>query len=159
MAGRLVGRSVNGAINSSPHAVKAQGHIKSNMRTLWYYVDYLIGTAIRIRPVTRSGVHFLIDRGWADMVVDFRRYGLNSNVLSRMLLQMLPQPDLVVVVSVPPLVAWQRKAELPVEEIERQYRAWSSLVLRAPIVFVNNDRASGHAVREILDLMNDNSTR
>jgi len=94
---------------------------------VYYWLDFVLGYWFIIRPTCRKGQHFLLERGWLDMIVDPRRYGLRKNVLIRMLSFLVPRPDLLVVLDVDPALAHRRKPELSPEEIERQLAEWRGL--------------------------------
>jgi hypothetical protein len=65
------------------------------------------------------------ERGWWDLAVDPRRYRLDvPPLLVRALGVALPHPDVAFVLEAPAEVVRGRKAELPVEELDRQRLAW-----------------------------------
>ena len=130
MAGQLVGRAADDDVNTEPHSVTRNGHARQLARLIYYFADYLLGYWLVFRPALRRGQHVIVDRGWHDMAVDWRRYQLRGPDGARRLGRLVREPDLLIVVTVPPEVAVKRKRELPVAEVARQYDEWSRLRLR-----------------------------
>jgi hypothetical protein len=80
-----------------------------------------------------------MERGWLDMAVDPKRYGLRSAGLVRFLARFMMKPSAIVLVEVPASVAKARKDELSVNEINRQFAAWRSVASTyAPLIIVDN---------------------
>jgi hypothetical protein len=74
----------------------------------------------------------VVERGWWDVLVDPARYRMRGGVrLARILGQLLPRPDLVVILHAEPEVLLRRKAELSAEEMHRQLAAWESSLPRS----------------------------
>jgi thymidylate kinase len=97
----------------------------------WFYllVDFQVGWTLRIRPFVRRGGWVLMQRSWWDSQVDPRRYRLPpAPGLVKFLGRLLPRPDLSLVLEAPPTVIRDRKTELPLDELERQMRAWRELL-------------------------------
>lgn len=150
MAKQLVGRPADREVNSTPHARTPDGAGRALVRLLYYAVDNVLGYWFRVRPAVRAGRNFVVDRGWADMTVDHRRYGLSSPRLPRALMGLLPRPDAVVLVRVDPRTAHARKPELSIEEIERQYRQWDNLRLRGVRrIEIDNEHSPGAAADQM----------
>jgi hypothetical protein len=158
MAGAVAGRRVEEGVNSRPHDLQANNRLKATARVAWYFADYLLGYLVAIRPTTRRGRTFIIERGWGDMVVDFRRYGLRSPRLPLLLLRLMPQPDVVFVVSVPPATARERKPELPEDEIRRQYEEWHALPMRSSKAVIDNRLPIAVGVDTVCAILNEAGT-
>jgi hypothetical protein len=127
MAGRLAGRPDPVGINGDPHGQRLNSRARSMARTSYYWVDFTIGDFLSLRPIRRGGTTVVMERGWLDMMVDPRRYRLRAGVLASILSPLVPRVDLLVVVVVAPELAFERKPELSIDEIGRQYREWRSL--------------------------------
>lgn len=100
----------------------------SAAKTLYLFVDFVLGWIFRVRPHLRAGGWVVFERGWWDHVVDPRRYRLTSGHLARLLGRLLPPWDLIFVLEAPPEVIRKRKPELPLKELSRQMRAWRELL-------------------------------
>lgn len=91
------------------------------------------------------------------MAVDPRRYRLNvPPALVRRLGGLVPKPDLLVLLDLPPAVAHDRKKEISLAEIERQLKAWrASLPHRTRNLAVDASRSPGDVVGVIRDELTD----
>jgi energy-coupling factor transporter ATP-binding protein EcfA2 len=94
-------------------------------KAAYLYCDHLLGWIVRVRPLRNRGGCVLFERGWWDMAVDPRRYRLaRLRGLLWTLGRFLPQPELVIVLEASAEVINERKAQLPIAELERQRQAW-----------------------------------
>jgi hypothetical protein len=108
-----------------PHARGAFGRLPSALLLAYYWIDFLAGSVMRDLPVkVRSGL-IVRERGWWDLAVDPRRYRMQvAPQRVRMLGELLPRPDLVIVLHADPDLLRDRKPELERHELERQLIAW-----------------------------------
>jgi thymidylate kinase len=89
----------------------------------------MLGSHLRLRPVTFRGGLVLIDRYYYDFFVDQRRYRLSvPPFVVRLGHFFLKKPDLVVLLDAPAEVLQARKQEVPLAETERQRQAYLALV-------------------------------
>ena len=148
---RVVGSGPPNA--ADPHAKPPHARGVSLAVIGYYWLDFLIGSAIRVWPLkTRTGL-IVEERGWWDMCVDPRRYRLDApGWILRVLGRLLPQPDLLLVLEAPSDVLLARKEEIPRDELERQARAWHELPPR-PIRTVSLDAT--RPMQEVLDRARD----
>jgi hypothetical protein len=94
-------------------------------KTLYLFVDFLLGWATRVRPLVRRGGWVVFERGWWDHAVDPKRYRLRPPArLVPLLGRLLPSPDLFLVLEASPEVVIARKPQLSAEELVRQMEAW-----------------------------------
>jgi thymidylate kinase len=94
-----------------------------------HWLEFLLGSHLRIRPVTFRGGLVLIDRYYYDFFVDQRRYRLSvPPVLVRLGHFFLKKPDLVLLLDAPASVLQGRKQEVAPAETERQRQAYRELV-------------------------------
>jgi thymidylate kinase len=113
----------------NPYQDPPLGVLASMAKALFLYVDFLLAWTFRLRPFIRRGGWVLMERGWSDLVVDPRRYGLRGGLrLLRFLGKRLPQPDLVIILEGPPKLLASRNGVLPHVELDRQIRAWRSVL-------------------------------
>jgi hypothetical protein len=92
----------------------------------------------------------VVERGWWDLAVDPRRYRLRIPVsLIRALGWVLVKPDITLLLDAPATVMHARKPELPLDELERQRRAWLALrIPRAEKVVLDTTRPLEEVVAE-----------
>ncbi len=135
--GVLPGRRPQGP-TSEPHRHPPYGRLVSAGKLLYLYFDFLLGFVLRTRPFVNAGGWVILQRNWWDLLIDPLRYRLRPMPrLAGLLGALLPQPDLVLVLEADPRVIRGRKAELAEGELERQMRAWRSLLPTDRSVFLN----------------------
>jgi len=120
-------------------------------KTLYLFVDWLLGWAFRVRPVLRRGGWIVMERGWWDQAVDGRRYRLRpGSRLPQRLGRLLPVCDLVVVIEAPPEVVLARKPQLSADELTRQMSAWRSILpSRQERIFVDGSAPPKLVLEEV----------
>lgn len=149
--GTLAGGGAEPAMVTEPHLKPPRGKLSSLFRLLYFWLDYVLGHWIRVRPLLAKGGLVTFDRYYQDFLVDPRRYRLNLSAwFIRMLGHLVPQPELIFVLDAPAAVLHARKQELPLAEIERQLVVLRELAINNPTVrIVRVDRD----VAEIVDEM------
>jgi len=94
-----------------------------------HWLEFFLGSYLRIRPVTFRGGLVLIDRYYYDFFVDQRRYRLAvPRFIIRVGQMFLKQPDLIVLLDAPGAVLQARKQEVSLAETERQRAAYRQMV-------------------------------
>lgn len=108
-----------------PHEHPPHGRLLSSALLVYYWLDFLLGSLIRVKGFrTRSGL-VLMERGWWDLLVDPTRYRLDPPPrLTRLLGALLPSPDLLLLLEAPVATLSERQDELPTQEVARQSRRW-----------------------------------
>jgi hypothetical protein len=126
-----LGTIVGGAVGdpTDPHGRPAHGRWVSSAALVYYWMDFLLGSWLRVLPIrVRSGL-VVMERGWWDIAVDPRRYRMQvSPRLVTALGHLLPSPDLVLVLEAPVKTLSERKGELSAREAQRQIDAWRRVV-------------------------------
>lgn len=149
--GRLAGAGPEATEVSEPHLKPLRGRISSIIRLLYFWLDFVLGHWVRVRPTLAKGGLVTFDRYYQDFLVDPRRYRLNLPAgLIRFLGHWVPQPELVFVLDAPAEVLHARKQELPLQEIERQLVALRSLAATEPNVrVIRVDRPVNEIVEDL----------
>ena len=123
---RLLGRATPDG--SQPHRRPPSGSAASLARVLYLWLDAFVGWWPKVSVPRIRSTLVVLERGWADMLVDPRRYRTSrATGLARHLARLLPAPDLVLFLDGEAEVAHERKRELEVVEIDRQLMEWRSL--------------------------------
>jgi thymidylate kinase len=154
--GILPARAVPASAINDPQGQAPYTGWLSVLKTLYLFIDFVLGWELRVQPVVRKGGWVIIERGWWDLVVDPRRYRLRGAAgLTRLLGKLIPKPELTLVLECPLQVLKARKAELSESELVRQTQAWRALPPgTARRVFLDASRPVGevveHAERELL---------
>jgi thymidylate kinase len=116
----------------TPHRSTPHGRMTSIAVLLYYWVDFLLGTWLKLNPLRVRSALIVVERGWWDILVDPRRYRLQVPPgLTAALGRLLPNPDLTLVLDAPAAALAQRKQELPKTELDRQRNLWRELAGRA----------------------------
>jgi hypothetical protein len=135
--GAVAGRPARDA--TRPQSVPPHGQVMSVGLLLYYWLDFVVGSWLRLKPLrVRSGL-VVVERGWWDIHVDPTRYRLAvPEPLVRVLGAFVPRADLLLVLGADPDVVLARKAELARDELVRQLEAWRELAPpRTPTVRLN----------------------
>ncbi len=118
----------DGALNTTPHDQMPRSWIVCVLKLFYYFIDHWLGYVLKILPAKICAKAVIFDRGFEDVLVDPARYRLHgAEGLARCLAALLPKPDITFVLEAPSKVIHQRKAELPLEEIDRQQTKLRSL--------------------------------
>ena len=114
---------------ANPHGLPLHGLATSLLKAAYWLVYYALGHHLFVRPVLARGGLVLRHRHLVDALVDARRYRYSGPAwVLRVLWWVVPKPDLVILLDAPAETVHDRKAELTVEEIARQRRAYRLLV-------------------------------
>ena len=123
--GLLPRRTVPQVPVTEPHKDPPYPPLVSLAKVAYVYTDYLLGWFLRVRPFVRNGGWVILERGWWDMAVDPTRYRMRlPSGLMWHLGRALPNPDLLLILEAPAEVVFERKKELPIEELRRQLETW-----------------------------------
>ena len=113
----------------TPHRSTPHGRMTSIAVLLYYWVDFLLGTWLKLNPLACEECS---DRRREGMVGHPGRPTAISSASSRrvsppMLGRLLPNPDLTLVLDAPAAALAQRKQELPETELDASAHLWSEL--------------------------------
>ena len=125
--GGLVGRSEGDP--SQPHARSPYGSPLSLILLIYYWIDFALGSLLRIWPWRLRSTLVVVERGWWDFAVDPVRYRLRVSLrVVRALGRFLPRPDILVMLDASADALLERKRELSQGELGMQLEAWSRAV-------------------------------
>jgi thymidylate kinase len=117
------------APTTDPHGHPPRNPAISLCYFAFHWLEFFLGSHLRLRPLTFRGGLVLIDRYYYDFFVDQRRYRLRvPQSIVRLGYLFLKKPDLVVLLDAPAEVLQSRKKEVPLAETERQRTAYLALV-------------------------------
>jgi len=149
----------------SPHAHPPRSKPASWLKVLYYYADWLFGYLGDLRWRIARSTLVLCDRTFDDLVVDPKRYRLQtSTTLAGVLRRALPAPALILVLVGPAESVHARKPELSVAEIERQQnmlRRLTAIDQRMHIIDAGQapDLVADNSAKTVLGLMSDRLSR
>lgn len=113
---------------NEPHNMPSRSRITSILKIIFYVWQYFLGYYLKIHTSKiRSNLN-LFDRYYYDIFVDQKRFRMNLPLtLIRCLALFVPKPDLVFYLYTDPSIAYERKKELNICELERQTEKFLSL--------------------------------
>jgi thymidylate kinase len=153
------------APTTDPHGQPPRNPLASLCYFGIHWLEFVLGSRLRFRPITFRGGLVLVDRFYYDFYVDQRRYRLRvPRAVVRLGHCFLKRPDLVVLLDAPPVVLQTRKQEVPLAETERQRAAYLALVRSLPngrVVDATQppEKVGADISRAILDFMAERTTR
>lgn len=104
-----------------PHAKPPYGVLKSLFKLLFCVADYRLGYLWKVRRQLKAGKLVIFDRYYYDFYLDKQRYRMSlGDIWFRSLEWLIPKPDITFVLTGEAEPIWQRKQELPLEEVQRQ---------------------------------------
>lgn len=112
----------DGLPETNPHGQKPSGMLGSLVRLAYYTMDYAIGYWLKAFPYIVKRPHIvLFDRYFYDFLIDPRRMKINlPGWVMRLVLPIIPRPNLILCLGAEPEVIYQRKPETSLEEVSRQ---------------------------------------
>jgi thymidylate kinase len=114
--------------NVDPHGQVPRGAFVSVVKLFFIWCDYVLGYALRIRPLLRQGGLVIFDRYYYDFLVDFRRFRYGGPQWPVALLaRWVPRPDLLLILNAPAEVLQARKQEVLPEESQRQMNSYREI--------------------------------
>jgi hypothetical protein len=140
---------------TEPHAAAPRGPLASFLYFAYHFTDWFLGGWFTVDLRRRRSDLVVVERGWWDLAVDLRRYRLRvPPPLIRALGWLLVKPDIALLLDAPATVMHARKPELPLDELERQRRAWLELrIPRAERVVLDAARPLEEVVAEAREVV------
>ena len=112
-----------------PHAQPSRGWFTSTFKMIYFLFDYYLGYVWKLYPQLVRSTFIVFDRYYHDLLVDPKRYRFGSSLkLAQWLGQLIPQPDLWILLDAPAEVLQARKQEVSSEETVRQREAYLKMV-------------------------------
>jgi thymidylate kinase len=127
--GLLRRSSGNGSPVVNPHGKKPRSKVESLAKAWIWFFEYTIGYFVKVRPRLSQSSLVLFDRYLADVIVDPLRYRYGGSPrLVQAIWKVVPKPDLIVLLDVPPEILQRRKQEVLFGESERSRNEYLTLV-------------------------------
>ncbi len=123
---------------TNPHGKSPRGFLLSILKLLYWLADYCYGYVAVIRPALLNSALIVFDRYYPDVLVDPVRYRLPASTLrfAKLLAQLVPSPDLYILLDVPAEALQQRKPEVTCDESRRQRLAYLQMFQSMPNAFI-----------------------
>ncbi|WP_050698565.1 hypothetical protein [Anaeromassilibacillus senegalensis] len=119
--------------NPDPHGKELNNPLKSMLRYFYYNMDYLLGTWCKVLPLKIRKKLVLFDRYYYDYYVDLKRYQYRlPKWFPKAFAWSIPKPNLVFILDAPAEVLYERKQELPLNELARQRLEYQKVAKSLP---------------------------
>jgi len=118
----------HGVVHTDPHNQKVRGFVPSVLKLMYFVFLYNVGFLRYVLPMKIKSTMSIFDRYYDDILVDPTRYRNGTpEWVVKFFRSFIPQPDLWIILDAPTEVIQKRKAEVTVEETERQRQAYIRL--------------------------------
>ena len=160
MPGLLRRRGDSGPV-TDPHGKPPRSKLVSFLKLIYYFLDYIFGYWVKVRPMLVKSTLVLFDRYYDDLLIDPKRYRYGGPMwLVKWLQRLIPQPDLYFVLDVPVEKLRERKQEVEPEELQRQIKAYREFAFSKPnAVLLDGSQSVEEVVRQaqevVLDYMHE----
>lgn len=141
---------------TDPYADAPYPAAVSAVKVVYYWLDYLLGWLLRVRPVLRSGGAAVVERGWWDLAADPKRYRLRDvEALVRILGGLLPRPTRIFVLTAPVELLLERTGDnLTAADLQAQMQAQRRVFAgRRGVVFLDARHSVAGLRDEVLDAL------
>jgi len=119
-------------IDTNPHGRAPRSRVVSWAKVVYYFVDSWLGWVLIVLPGLARNTCITFDRDFEDLLVDQRRYLVQSSgTLVRVLRAFLQHADATFILEADPQAIHARKPELSVAELETQREAYRRLAVSA----------------------------
>lgn len=110
-----------GEVCTEPHAQKPYNKFISFAKFMYFNLDYILGYYLKCRIQQCKGRMVIFDRYYYDYYMDKLRYRLNiSDTVLNLFKCFIPKPDITFLLVGNAETIYQRKKEIPLEEIQAQ---------------------------------------
>lgn len=117
--------------NPDPHGKTPNGLIKSLIRYFYYNIDFILGYNLLVRKKCIQKQLVVFDRYYYDYFVDLTRYRYSfPKWVPKAFAWSIPRPDVIFILEGTPQVLFERKKELPIDELKRQMKAYHAISKR-----------------------------
>lgn len=140
---------------TTSYNLNKHGRIMSLLRWIYYTSDFILGYYLKVLPMKIRTTAVIMDRYYYDVIIDPLRYGFNlPNWLLKVILPIIPKPDLSIYLDNSPDALHIRKQELPIEELKRQVKSWREFLHRLPnACIVTTNKHIDEVVNEVTEII------
>jgi len=127
--------------NSKPHLYSKRNSFQSFLKLTLLLTEFMLGYWIKVFPAKVKSHLILYDRYFIDILADPLRYRIKNNKLFiKIIHQILPKPDLWIILDLPSHVLLQRKQELTYDKAEQlRYEYLKLQKILSNCIVINNE--------------------
>ena len=101
---------------NNPHQQKDYNFFISLIKLIYLFIIFLSGYIINIKRYLISSTLVMHDRSVHDLLIDPKRYRIkDSKLIIKLIIKLLPKPDLIFILDAPVLKLYKRKKEIDVK--------------------------------------------
>lgn len=135
---------------TNPHRAKPAGQLSSLVRLSYYWLDYVLGFAVKVRKDVHFDKFSIFDRYCFDLLVDPKRSKIGSPFwLRKLFITFMQKPKVYFRLHAPAELIYERKQELTLEEIRRQNKLFNDVANSYPKLVTSID--SSQPVEAMVD--------
>lgn len=117
------------SIVDDPHMHPVYSKFKSYIKLLVFIYQYNFGWYKNIKHLNTNTSLVIFDRYYDDLLVDFKRYRYGGNRrIAKFVLKFIPKLDAYFILTTDSDIIYKRKQEVSIKELNRQIKAYKSLV-------------------------------
>jgi len=151
---KIKSSSANNEMVENPHKYSSYSKLKSYIKLLYFIYQYNMGWLKNIVPMKIKSSLVIFDRYFDDLLVDNKRYRYGGNMIMVKLARIfIPKPELYFILTTDAKVIYERKQEVPFEELERQIVAYSALADGNRYFQIDVNRSPEEISKEIVTIM------
>jgi len=146
--------SAHNEMVEDPHKYPPYSKSKSYIKLLYFIYQYNMGWLKNIFPLKIKSSLVIFDRYFDDLLVDNRRYRYGGSMMMAKLARIfIPKPDIYFILTTDPKVIYERKQEVPFEELERQVEAYNALADGKRYFQIDVNRSPEEITKEVVTIM------
>jgi len=141
-------------VTDEPHKYPPYSKAKSYIKLLYFIWQYNYGWVKYIISLKIKSSLIIFDRYFDDLLVDTKRYRYGSSlIIAKIARFFIPRPDIYFILTADPEVIYERKQEVPFEELKRQIKAYEALVDDKQYFHINVDKTPEEIEKKIVRIM------
>ena len=150
----------NKKVVDNPHAYPEYGKIKSYIKLFYFLYQYNLGWIRNILTLKIKSSLIVFDRYYDDLLIDTKRYRYGGSIkFAKFIRNFIPKSDLYFVLVAEPEIIYERKKEVPFDEIKKQVKKYEELVDNKRYIKVDvsktPDEIVSFIVKKILEKMSE----
>jgi thymidylate kinase len=150
----LKSKNENNTTVEDPHKYPPYSKLKSYIKLLYFIYQYNFGWLKNIVSLKIKSSLIIFDRYYDDVLVDTKRYRYGGSVMVAKFVRLfIPKPDIYFILTTDPKVIYERKQEVPFEELERQVKEYRALADGKRYFNIDVNRSPDEIAQEIIDIM------
>jgi thymidylate kinase len=138
----------------APHMYSSYPLWKSYLKLVYFIFQYNLGWLRNISRFSNRPQLIVFDRYFDDIIVDHKRYRYGGSIaIAKFVRLFIPRPKIYFILTTSANVIYQRKQEVPFEELSRQIKAYQSLADGNRYFNIDVNRPPSVIAEEVIEIM------